>query len=63
MTRTNDAHHHVFETAFGACGVAWNSRGLCAVQLPERTAAPTERRLAAKAGSSDAASRRRGWRR
>jgi methylated-DNA-[protein]-cysteine S-methyltransferase len=48
-------HHHLFETALGPCGVAWNARGLCAVQLPETTAALTERRLAAKAGSAGSA--------
>lgn len=51
----NDIHHHVFETALGPCGVAWNARGLCAVQLPEKTAALTERRLMAKSGGSSAA--------
>jgi len=52
---SNDIHHHVFETALGPCGVAWNARGLCAVQLPEKTAALTERRLMAKSGGSSAA--------
>jgi methylated-DNA-[protein]-cysteine S-methyltransferase len=51
----NDIHHHVFETALGPCGVAWNARGLCAVQLPEKTAALTERRLMAKSGGSSPA--------
>jgi methylated-DNA-[protein]-cysteine S-methyltransferase len=49
------AHHHVFDTAIGPCGVAWNARGLVAVQLPEKDRAATERRLAAKAGSAGAA--------
>jgi methylated-DNA-[protein]-cysteine S-methyltransferase len=49
---TNDIRHHLFETALGPCGVAWNARGLRAVQLPERTQALTERRLIAKAGSA-----------
>jgi methylated-DNA-[protein]-cysteine S-methyltransferase len=52
---SNDIHHHVFETALGPCGVAWNARGLCAVQLPEKTAALTDRRLMAKSGGSSAA--------
>ena len=30
---TNDIRHHLFETALGPCGVAWNARGLRAVQL------------------------------
>jgi methylated-DNA-[protein]-cysteine S-methyltransferase len=46
------AHHHMFATAIGLCGVAWNERGICAVQLPEKDAATTERRLVKKGGSS-----------
>ena len=49
------AHHCVFETAIGPCGVAWSARGLMAVQLPERDRAATERRLAARAHSAGAA--------
>ena len=49
------AHHHVFDTTIGPCGVAWNARGLTAVQLPEKDRAATERRLAAKAASAGAA--------
>jgi methylated-DNA-[protein]-cysteine S-methyltransferase len=52
----SDVHHHVFDTAFGICGVAWSGRGLTAVQLPEKTGALTGRRLAAKSGSAGAAS-------
>ena len=44
-------HHHVFDTAIGPCGVAWNDQGLTGVQLPEKDRATTERRLAAKAAS------------
>lgn len=40
----------LFETDFGPCGVAWNERGLCGVQLPEADRAATERRLKARAG-------------
>jgi methylated-DNA-[protein]-cysteine S-methyltransferase len=47
--------HCVFDTAIGTCGVAWNSRGLVAVQLPARDGAATERRLIARCGSSGAA--------
>ena len=50
-----DTQHHLFDTALGRCGVAWNARGLCAVQLPEKTCAATERRLAARAKSAGAA--------
>jgi methylated-DNA-[protein]-cysteine S-methyltransferase len=49
------AHHHLFDTALGVCGVAWNSRGLAGVQLPEKDRAATERRLTAKSGSAGAA--------
>jgi len=52
---SNDIRHHVFETALGPCGVAWNARGLRAVQLPEKTRALTERRLVAKSGGSSPA--------
>jgi methylated-DNA-[protein]-cysteine S-methyltransferase len=54
-TAAASAHHHVFDTAIGPCGVAWTERGLTAVQLPEKDRAATERRLAAKAGSAGAA--------
>ena len=47
----NDTRHHLFDTAIGTCGVAWNGRGLCGVQLPEKDIAATERRLAKKSGS------------
>jgi methylated-DNA-[protein]-cysteine S-methyltransferase len=49
------AHHHIFETAIGPCGIAWNERGLIGVQLPEKDHATTERRLVAKSGSVGAA--------
>src|SRR4029078_5216725 len=35
------AHHHLFDTAIGTCGVAWNARGLCGVQLPDKDRAAT----------------------
>ncbi len=54
-TAATSVHHHVFDTAIGPCGVAWNARGLTGVQLPEKDRAATERRLAAKAGSAGAA--------
>jgi methylated-DNA-[protein]-cysteine S-methyltransferase len=52
---TTSVHHHIFDTAIGPCGVAWNARGLTGVQLPEKDRATTERRLAAKAGSAGTA--------
>jgi methylated-DNA-[protein]-cysteine S-methyltransferase len=48
---SGDTHHHLFETALGTCGVAWNARGLAGVQLPEKDRVATARRLAAKCGS------------
>jgi methylated-DNA-[protein]-cysteine S-methyltransferase len=54
-TDRSKTHHHLFDTAIGVCGVAWNARGLTAVQLPEKDRAMTERRLAAKAASAGAA--------
>jgi methylated-DNA-[protein]-cysteine S-methyltransferase len=47
-------HHHVFDTAMGPCGVAWNARGLVAMQLPEASRAATEQRLARRSQSAGA---------
>jgi len=38
-------HYCLFETAIGACGVAWSDRGVTRLQLPERSPSATERRL------------------
>ena len=57
-TEATSVHHHVFDTAIGPCGVAWNARGLTGVQLPEKDRAATERRLAAKAQAPAPPSRR-----
>ncbi len=46
--------HAVFESKIGAIAVAWNSKGLVGVQLPEKTTAETAQRLALRAGSSPA---------
>ncbi len=42
MTATSFA---IFETAIGACGIAWGERGIAAVQLPETSAQKTRARL------------------
>jgi len=42
MTATSFA---IFETAIGACGIAWGERGIAAVQLPEANAQKTRARL------------------
>ena len=47
--------HHLFDTAIGECGVAWNARGLVGVQLPEKDRGQTELRLAVKCRSTHAA--------
>jgi methylated-DNA-[protein]-cysteine S-methyltransferase len=49
------ATHHLFDTAIGECGVAWNARGLVGVQLPEKDRGQTELRLAVKCRSTHAA--------
>jgi methylated-DNA-[protein]-cysteine S-methyltransferase len=41
--------HCLFDTALGACGVAWNGRALTRLQLPETDRAATERRVGAAA--------------
>jgi methylated-DNA-[protein]-cysteine S-methyltransferase len=38
-------HFALFETAIGACGVAWSDRGIVGVQLPESTVEITRSRL------------------
>ena len=35
----------LFATPIGECGIAWSTRGICAVQLPESTPAATRARL------------------
>ena len=42
MTTRNFA---IFETAIGACGIAWGERGIAAVQLPEASARKTRARI------------------
>ena len=51
---THATHFHLFDTTLGLCGVAWNGRGLVAVQLPEKDRAATERRLATKSQGTPA---------
>lgn len=42
----------LFDTAIGACGVAWNESALAAVQLPETSAEGTRRRLLRATGDA-----------
>ena len=41
----------LFSTSFGECGLAWTTRGLAWIQLPERTPAATRARTLAGAGA------------
>jgi methylated-DNA-[protein]-cysteine S-methyltransferase len=42
-------HYCLFDTAIGACGVAWTRIGVTRLQLPETDAGATERRLSGRA--------------
>lgn len=42
-----DSHFHLFDTAFGLCGIAWNADRLTRMQLPERDRPAAEKRLSA----------------
>jgi methylated-DNA-[protein]-cysteine S-methyltransferase len=51
---SRDAFHDderglIFPTAFGTCGIAWSADGLTRLQIPDRDASATERRLRARA--------------
>lgn len=51
----NAASYCVFETAIGACGIAWTSApAVLFFQFPEATAEATERRLAKRCGGAKA---------
>ncbi|MEY4577288.1 MAG: hypothetical protein RL701_1991 [Pseudomonadota bacterium] len=43
----------LFETAIGACGIAWSDRGVAHALLPEASAAVTRARLARITGASE----------
>lgn len=47
-------HYCLFETAIGACGVAWSERGVTRLQLPERSRSATESRLREQGANSSA---------
>ena len=53
--KTNEIHHHVFDTALGPCGVAWSGRGLTHVQFADGSPATTEKRLVGRSRSAGAA--------
>jgi len=45
-------HYCLFDTAIGACGVAWSAQGLTRLQLPESDRSATEKRLRATAAGA-----------
>ena len=47
-----DSGYTVFQTPIGHCAVAWNSRGLIGVQLPEGSAMTTARRIKGRFASA-----------
>ena len=47
--------HCLFDTAIGACGIAWTTQAIAAVQLPESTRAGTRERLASRMNAAVAA--------
>jgi methylated-DNA-[protein]-cysteine S-methyltransferase len=49
------AHYCLFDTAIGACGLAWSARGLTRLQLPESDRSATEKRLSTCAAKTDKA--------
>jgi methylated-DNA-[protein]-cysteine S-methyltransferase len=51
MTNTTTLYC-LFDTAIGACGVAWSDLGVTRLQLPEADAGATERRLRARAAKA-----------
>jgi methylated-DNA-[protein]-cysteine S-methyltransferase len=45
-------HYHIFQTAGGFCGIAWNSVGVTRFQLPTSSAPATARALLRKASDA-----------
>lgn len=45
------AHYHVFETAFGWCGICWTGEGVSGFQLPSGDRAKDEDRLQRRTGA------------
>src|SRR4029453_17176653 len=43
--RVDDVGYSLFDTAIGRCAIAWNTRGIAAVHLPERSEAQTRARV------------------
>jgi methylated-DNA-[protein]-cysteine S-methyltransferase len=51
----DDEHYFLFDTAIGACGVAWSPHGVTRLQLPEADRSVTERRLSTRAAKASRA--------
>src|ERR1700686_5340298 len=51
LSEMNDqlTHYYLFDTAIGACGIAWSRQGVTRLQLPEADARATEGRLSGRA--------------
>jgi methylated-DNA-[protein]-cysteine S-methyltransferase len=47
--------YHIFETAGGFCGIAWNDAGITRFQLPTKSSASTERLLLRRVPAAEAA--------
>jgi methylated-DNA-[protein]-cysteine S-methyltransferase len=52
---TMPSHYCLFDTAIGACGVAWSELGLTRLQLPESDRGATESRLRTRAAMASQA--------
>jgi methylated-DNA-[protein]-cysteine S-methyltransferase len=50
--QTAPAYYTVFDTAAGACALAWNDRGLTHVELPGGSRATTEARIRKRSGAT-----------
>ena len=50
------AQFKLFDTPLGRCGIAWNARGITAIQLPEASDAATRAKLLDKLGEAEPAS-------
>ena len=54
-------HYHLFETALGRCGIAWEEKGILSVSFPEETDALTVKRLRRHASGAEEADTLPGW--
>ncbi len=45
-------HYHLFDTAIGVCGVAWNGCGLTRLRLPEKDRRATEQRFRVRSATA-----------